>query len=209
MTAGGHAERLEHAGGRPEGSQRHPYRLSRLTAAASLVLFLLGLAKGATAYRHRSTVPEPHAVGTNAITIQVLLAIAAVAVVAAVELRRSRLAGGRGPSPWTAPFSAAAIARLGRTFRFARGLSLPNVARALLTVPLLLVLAYVPFRLGTQIIGGFDPNATVNAWGGPTYLGALLAHWLDGLVGFYAAAFLLGWVLLPPPATGKDQTRPD
>jgi hypothetical protein len=51
--------------------------------------------------------------------------------------------------------------------------------------------------MGAQLIGGLDPNATVNAWGGPTYAGALLAHWLDAIVGCYAAAFLLGRVLLP------------
>ena len=47
----------------------------------------------------------------------------------------------------------------------------------------------------------FDPNATVNAWGGPTYLGALLAHYLDNIVSFYAAAFLLSRLLLPATAT--------
>lgn len=51
---------------------------------------------------------------------------------------------------------------------------------------------------------GLDPNATVNAWGGPTYLGALLAHSLDAMVGFYAAAFLLGRLLLPAAATGQS-----
>jgi hypothetical protein len=71
-----------------------------------------------------------------------------------------------------------------------------NLARVAATVPLVLLLAYAPFRLGAQLIGGLDPNATVNAWGGPSYLGALLAHWLDGLVAFYAAAFLLSRLLL-------------
>ncbi len=65
-------------------------------------------------------------------------------------------------------------------------------------MPLVLVLLYTPLRMGQQITGGLDPNATVNAWGGPTYLGALLAHWLDGIVGFYAAAFLLSRLLLLP-----------
>ena len=71
------------------------------------------------------------------------------------------------------------------------------------TVPLVLVLLYAPFRMGAQIVGGLDPNATVNAWGGPTYLGALLAHWLDGVAGFYAAAFLLSQLLLPAAAEDR------
>ena len=81
--------------------------------------------------------------------------------------------------------------------RLAGGLSLPNLARAVAAVPLILVLLYVPFRMGMQINGGLDPNQTVNAWGGPTYLGALLAHYLDCVIGFYAAAFLLSRLLLP------------
>ena len=34
--------------------------------------------------------------------------------------------------------------------------------------------------------------------GGPSYLGAMLAHYLDALIGFYAACFLLGRVCCPP-----------
>jgi hypothetical protein len=77
----------------------------------------------------------------------------------------------------------------------------PNLARAAAAVPLVLVLLFTPFRMGMQISGGLDPNATVNAWGGATYLGALLAHYLDNIVSFYAAAFLLSRLLLPATAT--------
>ena len=172
------------------------------------MLFALGIAQGAVEYARRSPVPERQAAGTNAITIEVLLAIAAAATVLAIELRRSRPARGRGPSPWTAPLSATAVARLGRTLRFAHGLSLPNVARFVVTVPLVLVLAYAPLRMGAQLIGGLDPNDTVNAWGGPSYAGALLAHWLDVVVGFYAASFLLSRLLLPSSANAeKDQNQ--
>lgn len=61
------------------------------------------------------------------------------------------------------------------------------------------MLAYAPYRMGAQVTGGLDPNATVSAWGGPSYLGALLAHWLDASAGFCAAAFLLSRILLPSP----------
>ena len=71
-------------------------------------------------------------------------------------------------------------------------------------MPLVLVALYTPFRMGMQVTGGLDPNATVNAWGGPTYLGALLAHWLDGIVGFYAAAFLLSRLLVPADAADRS-----
>ena len=68
---------------------------------------------------------------------------------------------------------------------------------------LVLVLLYCPYRMGAQIIGGLDPNSTVNAWGGPTYAGAIIAHWLDCIIGFYLAAFLLGRLLAPATAEAE------
>ena len=79
----------------------------------------------------------------------------------------ARPAGRR--SPWAAPFSASAVAQLGQVIRFARGLSLRNLAKVIAIVPLALVLLYAPFQTGQQVTGGLDSNATVNAWGGPTY----------------------------------------
>jgi hypothetical protein len=180
------------------------YRLSRVTATVFAVLLVAGIAEGAVDYARRSPKIEQHVAGTNAITLHVFVAVTAAAAVVSIQVRRSRQpAWRRGPSPWAAPFSAAAASRLRRTIRLAGGLSLPNLARAVAAVPLVLVLLFTPFRMGMQITGGLDPNATVNAWGGPTYLGALLAHYLDGIVGFYAAAFLLSRLLLPAAATGQ------
>jgi hypothetical protein len=192
---------LENPGVRLENPR---YPLSRVTATVFAVLLVTGIAEGAADYARRTPKIEQHVAGTNAITVHVLIAVAAAAVVS-IQARRSRQpARQRGPSPWAAPFSAGAASRLHRTIRFAGGPSLPNLARAVAAVPLVLALLYTPFRMGMQIIGGLDPNATVNAWGGPTYLGALLAHYLDGIVGFYAAAFLLSRLLLP----AADADRP-
>ena len=52
---------------------------------------------------------------------------------------------------------------------------------------------------------GLDPNFTVNAWGGPTYLGAMASHYLDLLVLMGAAAWMLHLILLPDPRT-RQQT---
>lgn len=172
-------------------------QLSRLSVTVFSALFLTGIAAGAVEYSHRSPVTERHVAATNAITIHVLLAIAATAAVLGIQARRSRRPAQRKHSPWTAPFSASAMRRLSRTIRFADGLSVPNLARVMAALPLVLVLVYAPVRMGAQISSGLDPNATVNAWGGPTYFGALLAHWLDAIVSFYVAAFLLSHVLLP------------
>ncbi len=193
------------APGRADVRLENPrYRLSRITAAVFAVLLVAGIAEGAAEHARRPPGTVRHVAGTNAITVHVLIAAAAAAAVISIQARRSRRpARQRGPSPWTAPFSASAASRLRRTVRLAGGLSLPDLARAVAAVPLVLVLLYTPFRVGQQITGGLDPNATVNAWGGPSYLGALLAHWLDGIVGFYAATFLLSRLLLPAAAADR------
>jgi hypothetical protein len=173
-------------------------RLSPATAAVFAVLLAAGVAGGAAQYARRSPKIERHVAGTNAITVHVILAAVAAAVVTGIQVRRARQpAPQRRPSPWAAPFSAAGVSRLRQAIRLAAGPSLPNLARAAAAVPLVLVLLYTPFRMGMQITGGLDPNQTVNAWGGPTYPGALLAHYLDAIIGCYAAAFLLNRLLLP------------
>jgi hypothetical protein len=63
---------------------------------------------------------------------------------------------------------------------------------------------YCFYRGGLQVIGGLDPNSTVNAWGGPTYLGAMACHYLDAVVLMGAAAWLLDRILLPDAATSAS-----
>lgn len=53
-----------------------------------------------------------------------------------------------------------------------------------------LVAFYFAFRVGLQV-SSFAPAGNINAWGGPTYLGALLAHWLDSFFAFYACVMIL------------------
>lgn len=69
-----------------------------------------------------------------------------------------------------------------------------RAAAALLPAALFL---YGFWRAGKQVIGGLDPNATVNAWGGPTYIGAMACHYLDLLVLMALAAWLIDKLLLP------------
>jgi len=65
------------------------------------------------------------------------------------------------------------------------GVGLPA---AIVLLAAVAAVCYVPFRSGVQVLAGLDPNFTGDAWGGPSYLGAALAHWLDGLLIFYLAA---------------------
>jgi hypothetical protein len=53
-----------------------------------------------------------------------------------------------------------------------------------------LLMAYSPLRAGEQVLAGLDPDFTRDAWGGPTYLGAMAAHYLDGGLMFFAGAGL-------------------
>jgi hypothetical protein len=50
------------------------------------------------------------------------------------------------------------------------------------------VMLYTPLRAGVQVLAGLDPDFTRTAWGGPTYAGAMAAHYLDGALMFFAAA---------------------
>ena len=82
-------------------------------------------------------------------------------------------------------------------------------ARAVATLPFTGLLIYCAWRIGEQITAGLDPNWTVNAWGGPSYFGAMACHYLDGLVLMGAAAWLLDRILLPgQPTTTSNGDAP-
>jgi hypothetical protein len=73
----------------------------------------------------------------------------------------------------------------------------PVTWRSAAALPLLTIIAYNFWRAGDQVTGGLDPNFTVNAWGGPTYVGAMACHYLDGVLMIAVSAWLLHTVLLP------------
>ena len=170
--------------------------LSRRTISACVLLFVGGVLIGLVQYLQRSSVAEPHVSGSNAITAHVVLALSAVALAIVVpKLRLVREA----PYPiWLAPFSRSGFDRFKRTVLLHAGPAPGNVARASFATVLAIVLLYNFLRAGQQVIGGLDQNFTVNAWGGPGYLGAMLAHYLDGVYLFYLEALLMNVVLLRP-----------
>ncbi|ADG79824.1 putative protein OS=Tsukamurella paurometabola (strain ATCC 8368 / DSM / CCUG 35730 /CIP 100753 / JCM 10117 / KCTC 9821 / NBRC 16120 / NCIMB 702349/ NCTC 13040) OX=521096 GN=Tpau_3239 PE=4 SV=1 [Tsukamurella paurometabola] len=67
--------------------------------------------------------------------------------------------------------------------------------RITVALPLLGLLVFAAFRAGVQVLAGLDPNFTVNAWGGPSYLGAMACHYLDLAVGAIVVAGLLRLIL--------------
>ena len=168
--------------------------VSKTTVLICVLLFVVGVVVGTISYLERSPVVEERVAGTNAVTAHVVLALVALGLIAG--LPRHRLAQ-KAPYPiWAAPFSQSGLDRFKETMLIGSGLSAADISRAVVTGLLSIFLLYNFFRAGVQVIGGFDPNFTVNAWGGPSYLGALVAHYLDAAYLFYVEAFLLNLALV-------------
>ncbi|MFC6009001.1 hypothetical protein [Angustibacter luteus] len=170
----------------------NPY--SRLTLALVGGLVVLGLLAGLLAWQDAPATYPPNEPANNAIAVHwVLAAVAGVATVtvAFVARRRDR------PQPFSLPFRQRALRRVVATLRM-RPWSLLAPVRALVTLLLLYVLLWEPFRAAMQVFAALAPSWTANAWGGPGYWGASLAHWLDGYLLFFAAAALLNLVLARP-----------
>ncbi|NNH75424.1 hypothetical protein HLB23_37200 [Nocardia uniformis] len=157
-------------------------------------------------YLQRSPHREAYVGGTAAWGPHLVLFV--LAVIAAGVVWRHRRAD-PGGLLLLAPLGVTAAKRLERTvssvFRHPTAL-----LRLLIAIVPMAILVYSPWRIGQQIFAGLDPNFTVDAWGGPTYLGALACHYLDAAVLMAAAAGLLNLLLLPaaprppaPPAPGR------
>ena len=177
-----------------ETYKRHLSRPLVLLAAA---LFAAGAGTGWITYLHRSAVREQHVAGTAAWGQQA--AVAAVAALAlAIAYWRSRRTG--RPIWLLRPVGRPAASRVARLARDTlrahdRGTRLAALGRAVLALPLAALFGYGFWRAGFQVTNGLDPNATANAWGGPTYAGALACHYLDLVVIMAALAWLLDRVL--------------
>ncbi|MFI7000053.1 hypothetical protein [Nocardia sp. NPDC050175] len=172
-------------------SVRADSTLSRPLLVIAATSLAAGIVAGGASYLNRSPEHETHVEGTAALWPHLLLLALTAALI--VVLRR------RGHHPFRlllAPVSTIAAQRLGRTLRSI--LTHPTaLLRLLLSILPIALLVYSPFRIGVQILGGLDPNFTVNAWGGPSYLGAMVFHYFDGTLLMAAAAALLNLLLLP------------
>lgn len=180
-----HAERIS------SGSGHARPRLSGPAVSIAAVSFAAGIASGGISYINRSPHREAHVAGTAAWWPHLALFVLAVALVIVV-VRRSP----RPVDVLLAPLGSRAAQRLRRTLSAARRHP-TAVLRLLIGLLPLVILVYSPWRIGEQILGGLDPNFTVNAWGGPSYLGAMACHYLDATLLMAAAAGLLHLLLLP------------
>lgn len=166
-------------------------QISPLLAGCAAALFAAGVVAGLVDYLHRSPVRERPVPGTAAWVPQLIAAAVACAWYGAARWRHSRRPGRRGaPLLLLAPLGRSAATRLAATLRDASW-------RAAAALPPLGIIGYSFWRAGRQVTGGLDPNFTVNAWGGPTYAGAMACHYLDLALMTAAAAWLLGQILVP------------
>ena len=166
-------------------------QISPLLSASAAVLVALGIVTGLVTYLHRSLVRVAHVAGTSAWTQQLIVAgMACVLYGFALWLRARRPGRGSGRLLLLAPIGRSAAVRLGATM-------LDASWRAVAALPPLALIAYGCWRIGEQVTGGLDPNFTANAWGGPSYIGAMACHYLDGGLIIAACAWLLNWIMLP------------
>jgi hypothetical protein len=158
------------------------------------------VAAGYISYVHRSPVLQKQIPGAAAWWQQLIVAALACAAFGYAYWRHHHTPGRPGEPPWLlSPLGKPAARRLVRTAR--SGLSEPSaLGRAVLALALAGLFLYGLYRAGEQVTAGLDPNYTVNSWGGPTYIGAMAAHYLDLLVLMGAAAWMLHLILLPDSA---------
>ncbi|HIW90426.1 MAG TPA: hypothetical protein H9870_01995 [Candidatus Corynebacterium avicola] len=157
--------------------------LPLLTAVA----LIAGLVLGFVVADGNSTAPVHNPSG-NAIGIHVALGVVLVAVAGFVTWRTGSLR-------WLgAPWSRTTGQRFRYTFAQSRTSPL-IVQRAVGAVLVVAFCLYLVMRVGMQFGYSTDPEMYVNAWGGPTVVGAFLAHLVDAVL-MFGAACLVGHAAL-------------
>jgi hypothetical protein len=178
-----------HAATRPTAMHQITRQLSPRLLAYAAGFTAVGVATGVVAYLNRSSVREAHVSGTSAWPQQLIVAAVACALYVVARWRRSRRPDHDGRRLLLlAPLGRSAAARLSAAMRH-------RSWRTIAALPPTFLIAYSFWRAGEQIIGGLDPNFTANAWGGPSYLGAMACHYLDLALVIAACAWLLNRIL--------------
>lgn len=154
--------------------------------------FVSGVTWGLLEFVQRSPIRREHGAGTSAWGQQLTLALTTIVILTVARAWHRRKFG---------PRSGRLLASLGRPAarRVARALGFGGAAaragRVLLALPVVALFLYCFWRAGVQVTGGLDPNFTVNAWGGPSYAGAMACHYLDLFLLAVGAAWLIDRIL--------------
>jgi hypothetical protein len=172
-------------------------QLSGPLAAVVGSAFVSGVSYGILEFLQRSPIRREHVAGTAAWGQQLAVALVAVAILIVAHARHRQRFGPRSGRLWLlAPLGTQAARRVARALGFGGESAQP--VRLLLALPAAALFLFCFWRAGVQVTGGLDPNFTVNAWGGPSYAGAMACHYLDLFLTAAGAAWLLDRIL---PAT--------
>jgi hypothetical protein len=186
-------------------------RVSRAAVTCFLVLFAVGTAAGLVQWLDDTDTTSTGAGVAVANVVHCLIAAIAIGLVIIVHRRHPARLRAFARSPFTAAgwrnllSATIAVPRwfvdIGRAVSSRQSPRRP-FGRLLLGLPAGIVLTvaailiwYTPVRAGLQVFAALDPDFTRDAWGGPSYLGASLAHWMDGVLMFYAATALIAALL--------------
>ena len=164
--------------------------LTALTGSA----FVSGVSYGFFEFLQRSPIRQEHVAGTAAWGQQLAVALATIVILSVAHARHRRRFGPRSGQLWLlAPLGTQAARRVARACGFGSESAQP--ARLLLALPAAALFLFCFWRAGVQVTGGLDPNFTVNAWGGPSYAGAMACHYLDLFLLAAGAAWLTDRIL--------------
>jgi len=164
-----------------------------LTALAGSA-FVSGVTYGLLEFLQRSPVRQMHVAGTTAWGQQLALAVATIVILSVACARHRQRFGPRSGRLWLlAPLGRHAALRVARALGF--GGEATRAVRVVLALPVAALFLFCFWRAGVQVAGGLDPNFTVNAWGGPSYAGAMACHYLDLFLFAAGAAGLMDRIL--------------
>jgi hypothetical protein len=170
------------------------YQLSGPLTALVGSAFVSGLMYGLLEFLQRSPIRREHVAGSAAWLQQLALALATIVILSAAQARHRRRFGSRSGRLWLlAPLGRHAARRVSRALGFGSEAAQPG--RVLLALPAAALFLFCFWRAGVQVTGGLDPNFTVNAWGGPSYAGAMACHYLDLFLLAASAAWLMDRIL--------------
>ncbi len=170
------------------------YQLSGPLTALVGSAFLSGVWYGLVGFLQRSPVRQVRVAGTAAWGEQLALALVTIVILSIAQARHRRGFGPRSGRLWLlAPFGTHAAQRIGRALGLGGERAQPG--RLLLALPAVALFLFCFWRAGVQVTAGLDPNFTVNAWGGPSYAGALACHCLDLFLLAAGTAWLMDKVL--------------
>lgn len=152
-----------------------------LLVLATLVILAGGVALGAVTPTPDLPTPQ-HNPALNAWPVHIVITVAVLAALAGWVWWARR--GGRS-ADFLAPWRRSALGRLKATFvAVARGgpvHRLLAIVRCIVLLAVFVLLLFLVFRIGFQVTFTLDAAQTINAWGGPTYLGAFYAHFVDAV----------------------------